>query len=377
MTTTDSVSNPAASAPADDASPDAWLLSALSQPGLVRAGSRWLSLGPRLWVEWASQIARDALERTLDRAVIIEALSDSERLVQKELAARGLSAREAAFAVAVSHPSFGEGWIVLDLTAARVIVDSLESDFASVRGAETLSDAELGLLEYATLAGIDQALRAIAPRGQTFAITDFPDAAKFRDAVETDQRFRTTLRLRVAGRQGFVRIYVPNFPPEPPDAPASMPAVASASVEIRLAFPPLKLSRDELKSLRPGDVLLTGVSDMASVAGFRLATTNGWMLCPAAVTRDCASSVTARAGSLKLEVREVGEGDRVILTPLLGRVPLPLTDLRRLTTGAQFELQKDASSPVEVFDGTDLIARGELLKIDNEIGIRLLETKRP
>src|SRR5689334_14888098 len=186
MTTTDSVTNAAASGTPDESAPDAWLLAALSQPGLIRAGTRWLSLGPRLWVEWASQIARDALERTLDRAVTIEALSDSERLVQKELAARGLSAREAAFAVAVAHPSFDEGWIVLDLTAARVIVDSLESDFASVRGAETLSDAELGLLEYATLAGIDQALRTIAPRGQNFAITDFPDPAKFRDIAEAD-----------------------------------------------------------------------------------------------------------------------------------------------------------------------------------------------
>src|SRR5947209_2479209 len=142
MTTTDSVANtPAPGSPGESLS-SAWLSAALAQPGLVRAGGKWLSLGPRLWVEWASQVARDALERTLDRSVNIEALADSERLVQKELAARGLSAREAGFAVALAHPSFGEGWLVLDLTAARIVVDSLESDFASVRGAETLSDAE-------------------------------------------------------------------------------------------------------------------------------------------------------------------------------------------------------------------------------------------
>src|SRR6476659_6370546 len=212
MTTTDSVANAAASGSPGESLSGAWLLSALAQPGLVRAGSKWLSLGPRLWVEWTSQIARDALERTLDRSVSIEALSDSERLVQKELAVRGLSAREAAFAVAISHASFGEGFIVLDLTAARIVVDALESDFASVRGAETLSDAEMGLLEYATLACVDHALRTVAPRGESFAISDFPDPAKFRDVVEGDQRFRATLRLRVAGRQGFVRVYLPGFP---------------------------------------------------------------------------------------------------------------------------------------------------------------------
>ena len=292
MTTTDSVTNAAASGTPDESAPDAWLLAALSQPGLIRAGTRWLSLGPRLWVEWASQIARDALERTLDRSVGIEALSDSERLVQKELAARGLSAREAAFAVAISHASFGEGFIVLDLTAARIVVDALESDFASVRGAETLSDAEMGLLEYATLACVDHALRSAAPRGQNFAITDFPDPARFRDISETDQRFRTTLRLRVAGRQGFARVYLTSLPAEPPNAPGALPAdPRTAPVEIRLAFPPLKLSKDELKSLRPGDVLLTGVSDMGSVAGFRIATTNGWTLSNATVIRDSATSL--------------------------------------------------------------------------------------
>jgi|SRR5579859_1986209 len=376
MTMTDSVANAAASGSPGESLPSAWLLAALAQPGLVRAGSKWLSLGPRLWVEWAAQLAREALERTLDRSVNVEALSDSERLVQKELAARGLSAREVAFAVAVAHPSFGEGWVVLDLTAARIVVDSLESDFASVRGAETLSDAEIGLLEYATLACVDHALRASAPHSESFAISDFPDPAKFRDAVEGDQRFRTTLRLRVAGRQGFVRVYLSGFPAEPPDAPARLPASGSGSVEIRLAFPPLKLSREELKSLRPGDVLLTGISDMGSVAGFRLATSNGWMLGSATVTRDSSTSVTVRSGEVKLDVREVGEGDRVVLTPLLGRVALPLGELRRFGSETMLEFQKDATSPVEVFDGTECVARGELLKIDNEIGIRLLECRR-
>src|SRR5947209_4917966 len=129
MTTTfDSFADAAASHPPDGNSPLAWQMPALLQPGLIRAGHKWLPTAPRLWVEWASQIARDALERSLDRATSIEALSDSERLVQQELSARGLTAREAAFAIAISHPAFGNGSIVLDVTAARIIVDSLEAD---------------------------------------------------------------------------------------------------------------------------------------------------------------------------------------------------------------------------------------------------------
>jgi len=213
----DTVANATASHPPGGNSPLGWQLPALLQPGLVRAGSRWLSSAPRLWIEWASQITRDALVRSLDRTVSIETLSDTDRLVQQELASRGLTPREAAFAVALTHPSFGNGWVVLDLTAARVVVDALEADFASLRGAETLSDTELGLLEYATLACVDHAIRAIAPRGDKFAITDFPEPAKFRDALDAHQGYRVTLRLRVAGRQGFVRVYLPGFPVEPPD----------------------------------------------------------------------------------------------------------------------------------------------------------------
>jgi hypothetical protein len=366
--------------PVEPNEPGAFPWPALTQPGLIRAGSRWLSLAPRMWIHWASRIARDALDRTLERPVSVEALSDSERLVQKELSARGLSPREAAFAVALSHPAFGEAHVVLDLTAARIVVDSLESDFASVRGAETLSDAEHGLVEYATLACVDHALRDIAPAGQALAITDFPDPAKFRDSLDADQRFRTTLRLRVGGRQGFVRVFLAAFPAEPPDAPAGHDAASEAAagtIELRVAFPPLKLSRDELKSLRPGDVLLTGISDMTSTAGFRLATTSGWTLAPITVTRDSATSMTVQAGPVRPDVREIGDADRILLTPLIGRVPVTLEQLRRSARGGTFELQKDGSSPVEVFDGTDRVARGELVKIDDEIGIRLLECRRP
>lgn len=380
MTTMDTASNFGGSPSPADSSSSAWQLSALLQPGLVRAGTKWLSLAPRLWVEWASRITRDALERALERPVSIESLSDADRMVQRELAARGLSAREAAFAVAISHPTLGDGWVVLDLTAARVIVDSLEADFASLRGAETLSDAEMGLLEYATLACIDHALRAVGSAGQAFAIKDFPDLAKLRDTLESDQRYRVTLRLRIAGRQGFVRVYLPAFPAEPPEAlpiRTRSSEEGSGAVEIRLALPSMKLSRDELKSIRAGDVLMPGITDLASMNGCMLASTNGWTLANAAVARDSATSITIRSGPLTLGVREAGEGDRVIVTALFGRLECPLDELRHIKSGDSIELRKDTIAPVELYDGLDYIGRGELIKIDGEIGIRLTDCRRP
>jgi type III secretion system YscQ/HrcQ family protein len=62
----------------------------------------------------------------------------------------------------------------------------------------------------------------------------------------------------------------------------------------------------------------------------------------------------------------------VTLAVELGRINLPLRRLANLKPGDVVELGRHAKEPVELTSGGRLIARGELVQIDTELGVRVL-----
>ncbi|MCZ7527719.1 MAG: flagellar motor switch protein FliN [Acidimicrobiia bacterium] len=61
------------------------------------------------------------------------------------------------------------------------------------------------------------------------------------------------------------------------------------------------------------------------------------------------------------------------VTVELGRTRMKVRDLLALTAGAVIELDRAAGSPVDVLVNGKLIARGEVVVIDEEFGIRISE----
>jgi type III secretion system YscQ/HrcQ family protein len=61
----------------------------------------------------------------------------------------------------------------------------------------------------------------------------------------------------------------------------------------------------------------------------------------------------------------------VTLVIELGRVNLPLAKLADLKPGDVLELARHSKSPVELTSGGRLVARGELVQIDVELGVRV------
>jgi len=61
------------------------------------------------------------------------------------------------------------------------------------------------------------------------------------------------------------------------------------------------------------------------------------------------------------------------VTAELGRKRIPVRDLLSLTPGAVVELDRAAGSPVDVLVNGTVIARGEVVVIDEEFGIRIVE----
>jgi flagellar motor switch protein FliN len=54
-----------------------------------------------------------------------------------------------------------------------------------------------------------------------------------------------------------------------------------------------------------------------------------------------------------------------------GKAELPMKDILKLTTGSTLELNRAINDPVEVLVNHSLIARGEVLMVDGNYGVRI------
>jgi flagellar motor switch protein FliN/FliY len=61
----------------------------------------------------------------------------------------------------------------------------------------------------------------------------------------------------------------------------------------------------------------------------------------------------------------------------LGRVKMIVNDLLQLGQGSVIELNKSAGEPVEIYINNKLIARGEVVVVDEKFGIRVTDIISP
>ena len=61
------------------------------------------------------------------------------------------------------------------------------------------------------------------------------------------------------------------------------------------------------------------------------------------------------------------------LTVELGRINLPLRQLAELRPGDVVELDREVGEPVDLASNGRLIARGELVQVDTELGVRIIQ----
>ncbi len=63
----------------------------------------------------------------------------------------------------------------------------------------------------------------------------------------------------------------------------------------------------------------------------------------------------------------------VQLAAVLGRTSMPVSQLLRLGRGAVVELDRKVGEPVEIYVNNRLVARGEVLVVDDHLGITMTE----
>jgi flagellar motor switch protein FliN/FliY len=61
---------------------------------------------------------------------------------------------------------------------------------------------------------------------------------------------------------------------------------------------------------------------------------------------------------------------------VLGRARMPIGDLLKLQIGTVVELDRRVGEPVDIFVNNRLIARGEVVMIENVLGVTLTEIVR-
>jgi flagellar motor switch protein FliN/FliY len=80
--------------------------------------------------------------------------------------------------------------------------------------------------------------------------------------------------------------------------------------------------------------------------------------------------------------KEIGNLDFILDIPLevsveLGRAKMLISDLLQLGQGSVIELTKSAGAPLEIFVNEKLIARGEVVMVNDKFGIRMTDVISP
>ena len=67
----------------------------------------------------------------------------------------------------------------------------------------------------------------------------------------------------------------------------------------------------------------------------------------------------------------------ITLTAILGRTQLPISDVLRLNAGSIVELDRAIGEPIDIFINSKLVARGEVVLIEDQLGITISELVSP
>lgn len=74
---------------------------------------------------------------------------------------------------------------------------------------------------------------------------------------------------------------------------------------------------------------------------------------------------------------ESPDGIPVEIQIRLGRVVMPLGELQELRAGAVVTLDHSLDDPVEILAGNKLVARGEIVVVEDQLGVRILQVAEP
>jgi Type III flagellar switch regulator (C-ring) FliN C-term len=119
--------------------------------------------------------------------------------------------------------------------------------------------------------------------------------------------------------------------------------------------------------------LLLGAGELEALgAGCGIVSETGWRVSAATVVTDTPTFVAVEAAAcapqpLAMETSQRG----VVLVPIIGTHRATVEQIATWKNPQRIDFQKPAALPLSLFAGGVELARGELVRVENELGIRL------
>lgn len=266
-------------------------------------------------------------------------------------------------------------WLALD----PALVDRLLDGVLSGLDRTSLDPTLLAMLVELALAPLIEAVEASGGRRIGFRRLGAPEPAErlhmiaFRLAPSAGAPFLARLHL-AAESLGVVAALLEQ-PPLAPHPAADLPLILACRVGTA------RLTRGELASVGAGDFVVLTQSGVAR--GQVELVLNAAVRFPARLEHQ---TITIEGGPARTMAEDDTNGPDgqpapetapdldsvpVTLTFELGRLPVPLGELRLLGPGHGFDLGRDLRSPVDIMAGGKKIGSGELIQIDERVGVRV------
>lgn len=296
--------------------------------------------------------------------------------------------------IQTDHPS--PILITLDQPAARAFSDALATDLVNLRGTGRITNAEFGLLEFLSLMTLDKAVQFTSTSHPLARISSFLDETQIKDFLEINDYQSISLTLNIAASQGGLQLHLNSAVAQHllqhlnqyGNLPSSPPAPTNP-IQLHLALPPLSIDSSEIQSMQPGDVLMLGVSELAAaISDCRLVTSTGWSLAPVEILHDsptvltiCCQALNPSAHPSLLPTPNGQASDsfsgRMTLQPLLASRHVTPAQLQQWQPGEIIDLTKDEYHPLILNHHDQPLARGELVRVDKELAMRLTQIHPP
>lgn len=271
--------------------------------------------------------------------------------------------------------------LLLDPAIALLIVERIVGGDVEELVDAPLSDLECGLLAHA----ISRWLREGGSRFGVAAV--LTSGAALAEALGArDSLLRWPLALRIGAARGNAALVIAEHAPVE-DAPVTLPAcLAAAPIELAITAGRAELDARTVASLEPGDVVVPDgcslrVEDgvlsgrvrlesgraawLCTLAGDALEMIHGELCAPSS-----AAEVSVKSAEDDALLERMG-GTKVTLVVELARLTLPLAQLAALAPGEVLRADTPIGEPVVLRAGDQVIAEGELVDVDGELGVRI------
>jgi len=295
------------------------------------------------------------------------------------------------------------------------------SDKVETRGAGAVADAEIGVMSYVLLKLINKATDLDWPELELTEVE--ADAGIWKSKLfEATHIYSFDVGLGIGGRGGIARIAIPlsllDFSPLTPstwELPAEamhltrrFDALRHLKCEYIASVAQLELSPDEQRSLKEGDIVLLDDHELswegddlrgkiklylrdkprAEIVGQLTQTATGAdaleiRLLPEYHAREDElmseeeSPETSESAEEHTQVANLPQTEtllREVPAPVsieLGRLELNASEVARLRQGQILKLPRNSDDPVNLVVQNEVFARGELVRVDGELGVRI------